>query len=63
MNDRLSYYQKIGCAKQLWLYRRRYHRAAQRCILSILYEPLFSTPGWGSQTLEQYSTWGRTKPL
>ena len=28
-----------------------------------LYEPLFSTPGRGSQTLEQYSTWGRTKPL
>ena len=28
-----------------------------------LHEPLFSTPGRGSQTLEQYSTWGQTKPL
>ena len=42
------------------LYRRRHHWAPRRCILSILYEPLFSTPGRGSQTLEQYSTWGRT---
>ena len=40
------------------LYRRRCHRAAQRCILSILYETLFSTPGWEFQTLEQYLPWG-----
>ena len=45
------------------LYRRRYHRAARCCILSILYEPLFSTSGRGSQVLEQYSTAGPTKPL
>ena len=30
------------------LYRRRHHWAPRRCILSILYEPLFSTPGRGS---------------
>ena len=40
----------------------RHHRPTRRCILSILYEPLFSTPGRGSQTHEQYSTWGWTKP-
>ena len=28
-----------------------------------LYEPLFSTPGRGSQTLEQYSTWGQSTKL
>ena len=41
----------------------RHHRPTRRCILSILYEPLFSTPGRGSQTHEQYSTWGWTKPI
>ena len=42
------------------LYPLRHHWAPRRCILSILYELLFSTPGRGFQTLEQYSTWGRT---
>ena len=45
------------------LSRRRHNRLLQHCILSILYEPLFSTPGQESQTLQQYSTWGRTKPV
>ena len=41
--------------------RARVHLAALRWIISTLYEPLFSTPHLGSQTLQQYSSWGRTR--
>ena len=40
-----------------------HQRTMQCCILSILYELLFSMPGRQSQTLQQYSTSKRTKPL